>query len=65
MHWLLYVVDCRFDLVAVAPTVFVVLHIIVEDKKVGAADLVEVAAPGDVRRLQDDNVHFSMVRAMV
>ena len=37
-----------FDLVAVAPAIFVILHIIVEDEQISLADLVEIAAPGDV-----------------
>lgn len=45
------------DLIAVAPTVLVVLNIIVEDEKVCSMDLVENSAPGDVGRLQDDYIH--------
>ncbi len=46
------------DLVAVAPAMLIVLNVVVEDEQVGAADLVEVAAPGNVRGLEDDDVHF-------
>ena len=41
------------DPVAVAPAVLVVLHVVVEDEDVRLLDLVEVAAPGDIRRLED------------
>ena len=39
------------DAVAIAPTVLVVLDIIIKDENVSLIDLVEIAAPGDVRGL--------------
>ena len=45
------------DLVAVAPAMFVVLNIIIKDKQISAANLIEISPPGNIGRLQDDNVH--------
>src|SRR5215208_4119413 len=52
---------CSLDLVAVAPAVLVILHIIVEDKQIGAADLIKITAPRNIRRLQNNDVHFPAV----
>src|SRR5687768_7964439 len=49
------------DLIAVTPAMLIVLHIIIEDKQIRAADLVKIAPPGNVGRLQDDNVHFPTI----
>ncbi len=47
----------RFDLVAIAPAVFIVLDIIVKNKYIRPVDLVEIPTPGDVGWLQDDTIH--------
>jgi hypothetical protein len=39
------------DLVAIPPTVFVILNVVIENKQVSPANLVKVTAPGDIRGL--------------
>ncbi len=43
----------RLDLVSIAPTVFIVLHVVVKDKRIRAPDEVEISAPRKIRRLHD------------
>jgi hypothetical protein len=45
------------DLVSIPPAMLVVLHVIVKNEEVGAADLVEIAPPRQIGRLQDYNFH--------
>ena len=47
-----------FDFVSVAPVVFGVLEVVVEDEDVYAVDDVKVAAPGDIVGLDDAEFHF-------
>jgi hypothetical protein len=49
------------DLIAVAPTALIVLHIVIKYKEIGAADLIKIPPPGNVGWLEDDSVHFSAI----
>jgi hypothetical protein len=49
------------DLVSVAPAMLIILHIIVKDEYIRAADLIKIPPPGNIGRLQDDNVHFPTI----
>jgi len=40
---------CSFDLVAIPPAMFIVLNIVIKDKKVSFADLMKIASPGNIR----------------
>src|SRR5215211_4222381 len=53
------------DLVAVAPAVLIILHVIIENKKIGAADLIKVPAPGNVGGLNNGDVHWPAVSRMI
>src|SRR5271157_337697 len=46
----LFALRC-LDLIPIAPAMFVILNIIVKNKKVGVADLVKITTPGNVRWL--------------
>jgi hypothetical protein len=52
-----------FDAVAVAPAMFVILHIIVEYENICQIDLFEKTAPGDIRRLKDYTFHDDIFTA--
>src|SRR5215467_12567079 len=55
----------RFDPIAVSPAPSVILHVVVKDKTIRFPDLVEVPAPGNIRRLENDAVHtFSISVAL-
>jgi hypothetical protein len=47
-----------FDLIPVPPAALVVLDIIIKNKQVGAPNLIENSPPGDIGRLQNDDVHL-------
>jgi hypothetical protein len=49
----------RFDLITVPPATFIVLHIIIKNEQIGAINLIKISSPGNVRWLENDNVHFS------
>ncbi len=47
----------RFNAVAIAPTMFVVLNIVVENEDISLLDLMEIASPRKIVRLINDTFH--------
>src|ERR1041385_6811445 len=45
------------DLITIAPAMFIILNIIIENKQICSSNLVEISTPGNIRGLQDNNVH--------
>ena len=45
--------------VSIAPTVFVVLNIVVENEDISLLDLMEIASPRNIVRLVNDTVHIA------
>src|SRR6185503_15169804 len=53
-----------FDLIAIAPAMFIILHVIIKNEQIRLADLTKVSAPRNIGGLQNDNVHSPTVSEM-
>ena len=49
------------DPVAVTPTTLVILHVVIKDKQIGPPDLVKIASPRNVGRLQNYSIQLSTI----